>query len=221
MKVYQNINPDIAGANLKVLDIKYLTESTYILTLEKKDLRFFAGQHFSLGLEDGFINREYSVYSGANEKNISFLIKKIEGGNVSNALGNKSLKKVKVHGPYSNFVIKEEDLDKRFLFIATGTGIAPFSSFVSTYKNLNYKLIHGVRYENEKYEIDKYEKNITLCVSRKSRTKYKRVTECLEDLNVEQFDQIYLCGNSMMIIDVQNILQNKQYSGEVKEEVFF
>jgi ferredoxin-NADP reductase len=50
---------------------------------------------------------------------------------------------------------------KKYLFIGTGTGIAPFLSIIKTHNIENYKIMHGIRelkdkidgLDSEKYEI--------------------------------------------------------------------
>ncbi len=197
----------------------FFTQSTYKLTIEKKNIIFKPGQHFSLGTVDNAINREYSIYNGSNEENLEFLIKKISNGIVSKELADKNNNKVIVLGPYSDFILPNNLDNKKFLFIATGTGIAPFASFIKSYKNLDYKLIFGTRYETEIYDKNLYEKNIKICISREKEKRH--VQDVLNELFIDEFNYIYLCGNSKMIVDVQNLIQKKNYKGIVKTEVFF
>ena len=62
---------------------------------------------------------------------------------------------VTFRGPQGVFTLKEP-LDKEIFFICTGTGIAPFRSMVRTYPQLDYTLIHGVRYSHEAYDKQEY-----------------------------------------------------------------
>jgi len=221
MKVFQNINPDVAGKNVNVISREWLTDSTFKLVVQREGLKFFAGQHFALGSSDGFLNREYSIYSGATENNLEFLIKRIDGGSVSPLLADDSVTEVKLHGPYSNFVIEEPEIGK-YLFLATGTGVAPFSSFVRSYPTMEYTLLLGTRKREEQYEILQYGKNVISCISREEgATQYKYVTDALREMNLSNYTHVYLCGNSNMIIDAQDILDKKGYAGQVRTEVFF
>lgn len=221
MKIAQNVFPDAAGIVSKVVSRKFLTDKCFILTIERKNLGFYAGQHFSLGPPDGGINREYSVYSGTTEKNISFLIKIIEEGCVSKILASDHIKEVRLHGPYSNFIIPEEWLASKFLFVATGTGVAPFASFIRSFSELNYKLLFGTRLKSEQYEAHIFGDRCIPCISGAIGSDKKRVTDELRSLQLDSYDYIYMCGNANMIVDVQNILDERQYSGSVKSEVFF
>jgi ferredoxin/flavodoxin---NADP+ reductase len=75
------------------------------------------------------------------------LVREIEGGKVSGRL--KKLKpgtEIEVEGPFGFFKFDPEKFaSQKFLFVATGTGISPFHSFVRTFPELDYQLVHGVR----------------------------------------------------------------------------
>jgi ferredoxin--NADP+ reductase/benzoate/toluate 1,2-dioxygenase reductase subunit len=107
--------------------------------MERKGMEFEAGQHILLGYSDSIHKREYSIYSGTNDENLEVLVKEVEEGIVS-----KQLKKLpdgallEVEGPLGFFSIDPEMIrEKRnFLFIASGTGIAPFHSLIKSIPGL-------------------------------------------------------------------------------------
>ena len=72
----------------KLIELINLTESTYILRIEKKDMEFEAGQHILLGKADDNDQREYSIYSGTNDEYLEVLIKEVVDGSVSIHLKN-------------------------------------------------------------------------------------------------------------------------------------
>ena len=91
---------------ISVKAVDYLTPTTYILRLEKKNLNFQAGQYIALGLPGDTEKREYSVYSGENEAHLEVLIREVEEGLVSKQL--KSLKPgsdVEIDGPFGFFTL--------------------------------------------------------------------------------------------------------------------
>jgi ferredoxin-NADP reductase len=171
-------------------------------------------------------NREYSIYSSEENKNLEILVKEVEGGYFSPKL--KHLKPgdlVEVHGPFGKFNLdtKKQHTHKH-VFIASGTGIAPFHSMIKSYPNIDYQLIHGVRYASEGYEKAEYENNrYALCTSRDNRSDFKgRLTEYLKQTNFEKNTCFYLCGNSDMIFDSMEILKEKGFDREdVNVEVYF
>jgi ferredoxin-NADP reductase len=110
------------------------------------------------------------------------------------------------------------------VFIASGTGIAPFHSMVKSYPDLDYQLIHGVRYANEAYEKEEYQRDrYVLCTSRDDNSDFKgRVTTYLQQNDFDPNTSFYLCGNSDMIFDAMEILKEKGYDRDnVNVEVYF
>jgi len=58
----------------KIQSIKNLTDSTYIIRLDKNNFDFRSGQYLSLGLPDEVNMREYSIYSGTADPYLEVLI---------------------------------------------------------------------------------------------------------------------------------------------------
>jgi ferredoxin--NADP+ reductase/benzoate/toluate 1,2-dioxygenase reductase subunit len=132
---------------------------------------------------------------------------------------------VEVHGPFGRFGMEREAAESgRFVFIASGTGIAPFRSMVRSYPEMDYKLIHGVRYSEEAYDRDEYApERYVLCSSRDSKGSYQgRLTGYLKMCKLEPETHFYLCGNSDMIFDSLEILKGKGFGREqIHCEVYF
>ena len=210
----------------KVVAIKKLTEHTFILSLPKSRFKFTAGQHVSLSIQGDYQSREYSIYSAEEAENLQVLVKEVEGGYFSPKLKNlKEGDMVEVHGPFGKFGLDEKKREShKHVFIASGTGIAPFHSIVKSYSGIDYELIHGVRYAEEGYEKEDYPaERFTLCTSRdKSGDFNGRVTDYLKKANFDKNTCFYLCGNSDMIFDSMEILQDKGFGREdVNVEVYF
>lgn len=210
----------------KLIDTRWVSESTYVLRLERKGFDFVPGQYITLGIPKNKQTREYSIYSGDNEPFIEVLIREVEDGFLS-----LKLKKIKVgdnlliDGPFGFFNMNESELTShKHLFIATGTGISPFHSFVKSYPHLNYKLIHGVRFADEAYERAHYNsENYVLCTSKDDKGDYAgRVTDYLKENEVDNDTLVYLCGNSEMVYDVYDILMSRGLPSEnIRTEVYF
>lgn len=209
----------------KVLGIRHLTDSAFVLQIEKKNFKFIPGQCVNIGLVNEAINREYSSYSSPNDDKLEFLIKTVEGGAVTPRLSKlKPGNKVSLDGAYGLFTLDEKKLNQKHILIATGTGIAPFHSFVKTYPKLDYQIIHGIRYANEQYDRKDYAKNrYVACVSREKGGDFSgRVTDYLKANKIDKRARYYLCGNSEMINDVYDILSEAGINGSnIVTEVFF
>ena len=116
----------------QVISVRMLTSMAYVLRIERKGLAFKAGQHLLLARKGSIESREYSVYSAESDGFFEVLVKEVDDGLVSKQL--KQLNagdKVKLEGPLGFFTLESATFaNGKFLFIATGTGISPFHSFV-------------------------------------------------------------------------------------------
>ncbi len=210
----------------KILHNRFITESTFVLRLNRDNIQFNAGQYITVGLKDSLQQREYSIYNGEKDDYLEILVREVLNGNISLQLKHcKSGELLEVNGPFGFFKMDTENLySKKHIFIATGTGIAPFHSFVSSYPGIDYTLIHGVRYKNEAYDKQDYDPGrYILCTSReKNGNYYGRVTKFLLTYPVESDMLFYLCGNSNMIYEVYDILRKRKVSTEnIHSEVYF
>ena len=210
----------------KVVEIRELTENTFVLSLPKSRFDFVAGQHISLSIHGDYQSREYSIYSAENGENLEILVKEVEGGYFSPRL--KNLKKgdwVEVHGPFGKFGLDQKKRDThQHVFIASGTGVAPFHSMILSNPGLDYRLIHGVRYISEAYgQQDYIRERYHLCTSRGEKGDYHgRLTGYLLETDFAVNTCFYLCGNSDMIFDAMEILKNKGFGREnINVEVYF
>jgi len=179
-----------------------------------------------LGPENGTEQREYSVYSGENDHFLEVLVREVNGGKISNKLKHvKTGDTLKMDGPFGFFKFHPEMFPSgNFLFVATGTGISPFHSFVRTFPDLNYRLIHGVRYGNEAYEHQDFDREkVTLCTSGDTSGDFEgRVTDYLFSQKIDPQTHCFLCGNSEMIHEVFDILTAKGVPvSNIYSEVYF
>ena len=208
----------------KVIAVTPIAESTFTLEIERGGLEFIPGQCVNIGIPNSGVNREYSTYSSANDTTVKFLIRRVEDGLVTPQLADcKPGDLLEVDGSYGKFTLENPE-GKKFVFIGSGTGIAPFHCFVKSYPGLDYKIIHGIRYENEAYNREDYESGrYVSCVSREEKGDYQGyVTGYLKE-NPPTNDHIYyLCGNRNMINDTYDVLRNNDVSGtNIVTEVFF
>ena len=191
---------------------------------ENASLSFKAGQ-FALiyvivnGKE---VNRAFSLCSKPSQKTVEFLIKKYDQGLVSPLLFSlKKGDKLKIRVPFGVFNVRKP-LQEETVFIAAGTGVAPFRSMVHETLEESPKskvtLIYGFRKEEEcffKKEFEDLKKghpnfNIHLCCTRPLETwqhKKGRVTEFVKEIiKVPENKHAYICGPNPMINDTLNVL---------------
>jgi ferredoxin--NADP+ reductase len=209
----------------RVLDVRPLSESAYVLRVERSGLEFSPGQYINVGVAGRADMREYSVYSGAGEDCLEILVKEVEGGLVSRRLRRlQAGDEVAVEGPFGFFTMGEQARRERsFLFVATGTGISPFHSFAKSYPRLDYRLLHGVRATSECYEHEVFADRVTTCVSRGGGGSFAgRVTDWLRAHPADPSWLCYLCGNCDMIYEAFDILRGQGVpSRQLFAEVYF
>lgn len=210
----------------KIEDIRQLTGNAFSIKLPKARFAFKAGQHISLGIVGGNQSREYSIYSGENDPNLEVLIKEVQNGYFTPQLRRLKVGRVlEIHGPFGKFGMEPElAAHGKFVFIASGTGIAPFRSIIRTYPTIDYTIIHGVRYSEEAYDRDQYDsKRYKLCTSRENKGDYYgRLTGYLKSCTFAPETHFDLCGNSDMIFDALEILKDKGFDrDQIHCEVYF
>lgn len=205
----------------KLLRKEYINENLFKIYFDKKNLDFVPGQHFSLSIPNMSINREYSSYTSPKDKELGFLIRRVEGGIMTNILDKMKVgDSLNIYGPYGSFTLKDDHIKNRqIIFIASGTGLAPFVSMKETYNLSKYKLYLGIREKTDISDPEKFdEDNSFYCISReKSSTKNNhfigRVNAQLDKIEYinDYENSIYMiCGNSYMISDVYDILVNEK-----------
>lgn len=209
----------------KVLSIRHLNDTTFVVRFERGDFKFEAGQYLALGLKGKIQKREYSIYSGVDDPYLEILVKEVLDGDVSKRL--KTLKtgdELEVQGPFGYFTIDEKKKSKHIFFIASGTGISPCHSLVKSNDDMKFTMLHGIRTADERYEMNDYKNgNYIACTSREGTGDfYGRVTDYLNKANIDKQAAFYICGNSNMIYDVFDILKSADVpQDQIHTEVYF
>ncbi len=124
--------------------------------VDGKPMKFDAGMFVMIyGIDpDGkqYIGRAFSIASDPDSEIMEFFVVKEHNGHRSHFLDSKIGDKFIVSGPSGQFRFVPEE-DKKVLFIAGGTGFAPFISMMRNIKKHNYGtdaiLIYSVKYPSE------------------------------------------------------------------------
>lgn len=222
----------------KVLNDKFIQYSFELLQPHR--LNFEAGQYLSLKVSDQGERRSYSICSTPDIKHGLELIVDISPGGIgSKYLSNLEFgDQISFLAPMGRFVIPENITDQTMMFVATGSGIAPFRSMIldqlQAKRSSKKMVLHwGVRYVEDLIWLDEFEdlaesfpnfsfhpviskpvKKWTLCSG--------RVTDCLSIHQFVKGAAYFLCGNASMISDVSEFLTQKGVGPDrVYQEKFY
>ena len=208
-------NISVWSPSVKSFDFRYKDGRT---------LDFLAGQFIMANVprEGKTVRKPYSIASPPSQKgSLQLIITRVEGGYVSNYF--HSLKvgdHLPMDGPYGKFIIQEPFQD--LIFVATGTGIAPFRSQILTLFDRGVQeqiwVFFGVRYEDqilyepEWRELEARHKNFHFVptISRPRPGKWNGETGYVQNaikkyISDPRGKDIYICGIVPMVEDVKKI----------------
>jgi len=217
-----------------LLAITNLTQTVRQFTFSvPKEFTFLPGQFITFELEPGNpdMNRSYSIASRPRVGEIDLCIKKVENGKATKELFDMSVgQELSTLGPFGKFVIKNDS--QKAVFIAAGTGIAPFRAMVPTLleKGTPVMLLAGYRfdsehlYENEWAELAgefplTYHSTFTR-PSESHEGNLGRVQQLIETYLTDEYKDahFYICGLKEMVLSCRELLEKK---GINKEHIFF
>ena len=211
--------------SVKVIDNVEISPGVFLLSWKQK-VAFIPGQVVKVACDLIQPPRIYSVCAGNLDEKISILFNIKEEGYLSPRLAAAILgDELLVSNPYGSF---HGDHLSAF-WIATGTGIAPFYSMFQSGLFDHKILIHGVRYLNQFYFEDELEwalgDNYIRCSSREASCNvfHGRISDYLLTANHFPKDyKYYLCGKSLMVVEVRDLLISKGIPYEnIFAEIYF
>ncbi len=217
--------------NQHVLSQQTITQSeeiasgVFIISF-KRDFEFKAGQVIGICLDKDGPRRLYSICSGENEDEIRILYNLIEEGYLTPQLSDlEEGDKIWITEPRGEFLFDSDPS----VWIATGTGIAPFYSMLRSGKFENKILIHGERYLDKFYFFDEFSETLGVdylrcCSAEDDETVFNgRVTDYLKQAESLPLDfKYYLCGRAEMVVEARDILIEKNIPfNHIISEIYF
>jgi NAD(P)H-flavin reductase len=211
-----------------------LSEKTKHLEFDIEELSsfdFVAGQFISVREPRGdkFVTRAYSIGSPPRGNNtFDLCLNRVDEGFMSNFLCDRLVgETARFHGPHGLFVLTPEVED--VIFVATGTGVAPFRSMVQhlfgedgssqqRHRGKHIWLVYGTRYPEDVYYQEEFERLAaehtnfhyiaTLSRGPENWTGSRGyVQEYVRKVVGERKDMhVYICGLNEMVSSVRNLL---------------
>jgi len=196
----------------QVISVIAIADDVYILSFAR-DFAFSAGQVVAIDLVPDGQPRLYSIASGEYDTNVEILFDERPDGQLTPLLSNlKAGDTIYVSEPFGTFQCNKQEA----VWIAAGTGVAPFVSMMRSGLGFNKTLIHGGRVDANFYYSDELEPVLNSryirCCSQQEDTRYfrGRLTEWLgNQTNLSAKIQYYLCGSAEMVVQVRDILIDK------------
>lgn len=212
----------------RIADYTPLIRELFLDCEEPSEFEFRAGQFIMLNVpssEPGAkpVLRAYSVASSEHRKNgYRLVFKYVDNGVASKYIwGLAEGARIEFTGPFGRVFFKEPPTEQA-IFLNTGSGISQHFSFIESnlqkYPNLRYRLLFGVRTENDIYyrdELDRLKSQLKdfeyeFVLSRASEEWSGKRGYVQNFIDAYDYMKIpstfYLCGNGAMIKDVKTKL---------------
>ncbi|MCF7973602.1 MAG: oxidoreductase [Phycisphaerae bacterium] len=208
----------------KILSNTEISPGVFLLSI-KRQVEFLPGQTVKLSLDNDLPPRIYSICSGTGDAQLSVLynIKK-DGALTPRLAGLSRGDAIRVSEPGGTFIGTAEPA----LWIATGTGIAPFYSMLRSGLGHNKTLLHGVRYANQFYFHTEWEQQLgdryhRFCSGEGPEgIAHGRVNRFFEQTRDPLPDRVYICGQATMCVEIRDLLIARGIPfGNILCEIYF
>lgn len=197
---------------------------------------YLPGQFITIHFERNgkILKRSYSIANVPLQNNrIEFAAGYVEGGPGTELLFNLNPgDKININGPFGRLILKEE-MPKRYIFVATSTGVTPYRAMIDELKyrlqnnpQLKVVILQGVRKHEEVLYAEEFKAFSTQYPQVTFRAHLSRenaaelqphefvgyVQHAFPDLALNpETDVVYLCGNPGMIDDSFSYLKTKGF----------
>ena len=210
----------------KLAQVEKLSDSTISFSIELDDpssLTFLPGQYVNVQIPGTNLTRAYSFSSPPGSAIASFVVRNVPNGRMSQYLSDaaKPGEAISFTGPNGSFYLRE--IKRPVLFLAGGTGIAPFLSMLDYLAVVGsaqpIKMVFGVTNDMDLVAIEKldaikaklpgFEYRTVVASAESAHERKGYVTEHIEGgwLNNGDLD-VYLCGPVAMVDAVRNWLSS-------------
>jgi len=207
-----------------VLSQTEISPGVFLLALERR-FDFLPGQTVKIGLGDGQPPRIYSICSGNRDAELKVLYNVKNDGSLTPQLARlKPGDAVELSEPGGSFIGTPEPA----VWIATGTGIAPFYSMLRSGLGANKTLVHGARFENQFYFSNDWKNSLganyhRFCSGEEVEGARRGwVQQYLDGMDFSNHWKVYICGQAQMCVEMRDLLIEKGVPfGNIVVEIYF
>jgi ferredoxin--NADP+ reductase len=203
-----------------------IAKDVYVLSFPRGHA-FIAGQVVGICIHEHGVPRLYSIASGTDDDMIRLLYNVKPEGELSPELASlKSGDTLYASAPFGSYF----GTSGPAVFIASGTGVAPFASMLRSGLDKDKTLIHGGRtldsfyFENEFLQLLGEGNYIRCCSQERGDDVYSgRLTNYLrEQKSLPSDRKYYLCGIAEMVVETRDLLIDKGIPFEnIVAEIYF
>jgi NAD(P)H-flavin reductase len=212
---------DFKGEIVEISD-----ETPFVKTLKMrmdKKLDFLPGQYVFVVIEgERLLLRPYSIASSPIDEFLELCVAKVEGGVASKYLHERAVgDSLRIRGPLGKFVLCRTE--NPLIFIAAGSGIAPFRSMIrfaldSGWKN-EIHLLFGVRtkadviFAKEWEDLEKAFPNfhVVITLSREDGPETGYVQTKINRFSHLKDADVYVCGAGNMVQETMDALEKEGF----------
>lgn len=215
----------VSSYTVDLLKRRWLSDKSFEIVLSAPPgFEFEPGQRILLSL--GEHQRDYSIVSSPRESDLTLCIRMVAGGKLSVLLSVADIgTSLSINGPHGYFTYKPSR--RPAVFVATGTGIAPFCSMARS-GITGFTLLHGVGLPDDLYYASLFQQNAKKYVPCLTEAKelppftFKgKVTEYIDQHLAPGAYDFYLCGRNEMIRDVTLLIDERFPESLVYTEQFY
>ena len=209
----------------ELIERRWLSQKTFEIKFGKPPgYRIRAGQRVRICYQG--LDRDYTPVSAPQDPEITLCIRKVGSGKLTPALSTEDIgTRFEISQPDGYFTFKPSGRPP--VFVATGTGIAPFCAMVRSGVT-GFTLLHGVDSPQDLYyrqELESAADRYVPCISREHPPADEyfsgRVTDYLEaHLPAAEYD-FYLCGRREMIREVTWLVDERFAGSLIYAEQFY
>jgi ferredoxin--NADP+ reductase len=217
------------GENLPLREVRIaeneqIAPGIFRLSFPRED-DFIPGQTLALSTERALPARFYSIASGCHDSVVEILYDLVPGGQLTPRLARL--------GPGDALLASEPfgtfcDGDGDSLWIASGTGVAPFASMVRSGFLAGKTLVHGSRtlaglYQRGYFSSVLEGRYVPCCSAEKADGVFHgRSTAWLASAELPDARRYLVCGSSRMVVDARDVLIARGVPYErVVSEIYF
>jgi benzoate/toluate 1,2-dioxygenase reductase component len=211
----------------RITAIERLSDSTVTFTIgldEGATIGFLPGQYVNIAVPGTDQTRSYSFSSRPGAAEVSFLLRDTPTGALPTFLRGPAEvgHPIGFHGPLGTFYLRE--IKRPVLFLAGGTGLAPFMAMLATIDSEASQhpihLIYGVTSDQDLVKMDELEEaakrrpgfSFSCCVADEASTWPHKgyVTRFIEPAHLNGGDvDVYLCGPPPMVDAVRDYFKQQ------------